>query len=291
MEPLTKRPKAIRTRLAACAASLVAAGAARTAFADNAPKVEHTPLSRAERGKPQFVRAKIKSATGAKIFDPAVLVRVKGATTFSRFSMLSDGGQPDRFVAELPASLISGDFGYYIEAFDDDGNGPGRAGAPESPLKVSVGSLDAPVARSSDVPPPPPPPPPEKVRVIPAASSGGTVTRPAPEGRSKMPTIALGAAGGAAAAAAVICGVLTSQYTTAFDASVRDGWRMTASDYRSGQTFAMATNVTAVAAGVLAAGALIYAVWPSGGGKPSPAGSPSPAPSSTPRAPGKDPFE
>lgn len=39
-----------------------------------------------------------------------------------------------RFIAEIPADSVTEGLAYYVEAYDDQGNGPTRRGTPEEPL-------------------------------------------------------------------------------------------------------------------------------------------------------------
>ncbi len=129
----------------------VALLAACSAWAqDLAPVIDHQPTARAARGQPLEIQARITSVSGKAIYEPTVLVRVAGISGFSRVSMHRVAGSSDVYAAEVPAALTTGDFDYYIEAFDEDGNGPGRAGTPEYPLHVAVGGSGA------ATPPPPP---------------------------------------------------------------------------------------------------------------------------------------
>jgi hypothetical protein len=41
------------------------------------------------------------------------------------------------FAARVPAEIAGNDFEYFLEAFDEDGNGPFRKGSPEAPLRIS----------------------------------------------------------------------------------------------------------------------------------------------------------
>src|SRR5260370_23093511 len=51
----------------------------------------------------------------------------------------SNTGAAGDYAVEIPAALVSADaLEYYIEAWDNAGNGPARAGSPESPLPVKV---------------------------------------------------------------------------------------------------------------------------------------------------------
>src|SRR5260370_62983 len=51
----------------------------------------------------------------------------------------NEAGAPGDYTLDVPAALVSVDaLEYYIEAWDNAGNGPARVGSPESPLPVKV---------------------------------------------------------------------------------------------------------------------------------------------------------
>ena len=54
-----------------------------------------------------------------------------------RASLPSGGGA---YSATLPGATLTGNIEYYLETYDNDGNGPARAGSPEAPYHVAVAS-------------------------------------------------------------------------------------------------------------------------------------------------------
>src|SRR5207248_328327 len=48
---------------------------------------------------------------------------------------------------EVPAKAVSDGFAYYLEAYDNNDNGPARSGAPELPNAVAVEDVPAPAPR------------------------------------------------------------------------------------------------------------------------------------------------
>jgi hypothetical protein len=151
--------------------AIVVALALQAAAAPPAPMtLDHTPVGTCALGEPFIVGARIVSATGRRVYEPAVFARAVGAKEYQRFPM-TPGGAVDTFVARIPGDLTRRDLEYFIESFDEDGKGPFRKGSPESPFKLQA--LAAP-------PPAPPPPPalsatgakePEKVVIEPAAKA------------------------------------------------------------------------------------------------------------------------
>jgi hypothetical protein len=53
----------------------------------------------------------------------------------------------DDFTATMPASVVTGDLEYYLEAYDQYGNGPGRSGGPNVPYQITVTEKPANVAQ------------------------------------------------------------------------------------------------------------------------------------------------
>ena len=99
------------------------------------PRIEHTPPDGCSVDAPCFVEARITDDSG--VFDPTLLFRAAGASTFERTPMKAVAGDAALFRATLPAALLaSGDVEYLVEAFDVQGNGPARAGSDAAPLRV-----------------------------------------------------------------------------------------------------------------------------------------------------------
>jgi hypothetical protein len=108
---------------------------------DNEPPVlTHTPVTTAKRGKPLTITAHAIDPSG--VFGPFVYLRKKGLPGSEYIPMrmvASTTGAAGDYALEIPAALVSVDaLEYYIEAWDNAGNGPARAGSPESPLPVKV---------------------------------------------------------------------------------------------------------------------------------------------------------
>lgn len=133
-------------RLALLTTVIAGLFAAPAAHADSdAPEIEHARVERAALGQPITIRARITDKSA--IFAPSLLVRQRGKKEFDTIELKKVG---DVFQAVIPADQVTGDLEYVIEAFDEHGNGPGRAGSPEKPLVVRT--FDA----SSVVASPPP---------------------------------------------------------------------------------------------------------------------------------------
>lgn len=125
-----------------------------------APTITHTPPTGHDGTGPVVVEAQIVDDSG--VFDPALLVRAPGGV-FERVAMKPVADKVDTFGATVPEGLLAGDLEYLIEAFDENGNGPARAGDEVTPLRI---------ARVAAPPPPPPPPPPQETTARPATEEG-----------------------------------------------------------------------------------------------------------------------
>ena len=157
-------------RLAAAGLALTLVPALAHAADEAAPKIIHTPISKARSGQAFEISAQIIDESG--LFEPTVYYRAVGQKKFTGVPMSGSG--PNQ-VASLPEAAMHGDVEYFIEAYDVNGNGPGRFASEASPQKISVIALDSPppmVAR--DVKPEPkvaakvePAKPPEPAKVEP----------------------------------------------------------------------------------------------------------------------------
>jgi hypothetical protein len=147
---------------AAAAAMLLLGGAAARADDTSPPVITHTPVSRGEKGKQTPVFAKVTDES--KIF-PQVFFRFGPASAYEKpIDMKQVKGQRNQWGANLPAppgNVIE----YYIEAYDEFGNGPARAGDPDRPFRIDFGPVEIVQA--------PPLPPPSAVAVAPAAGQPG----------------------------------------------------------------------------------------------------------------------
>ncbi len=143
-------------------AFLITARPALAAGDTQPPKITHTPVTRAPQRQSITIRAKIEDKSA--IFAPSLLVRAKGAKEFETIELKKVG---EFYEATVPADQVSGELEYVIEAFDEIGNGPSRAGSPEQPLRITTFDPATEAPLPSIVPTPPPPdvvgtPPPEQ---------------------------------------------------------------------------------------------------------------------------------
>jgi hypothetical protein len=106
----------------------------------NPPVIAHTPVTRAERGKQTPVFAKITDES--KIF-PQIFFRFGPGSPYEKpIDMKPVRGQRNQWGGNLPAppgNVLE----YYIEAYDEFGNGPARAGEPDRPFRIDFGPVQA----------------------------------------------------------------------------------------------------------------------------------------------------
>lgn len=121
------------------------------------PAITHTPPSAHDGAGPLVIEAIITDDSG--VFDPALLVRAPGGV-FERIALTPVEGQDNGYAAQVPAALLDGDIEYLLEAYDENGNGPARAGEEAAPLRVPrVLPAPPPVTTTTTDPSPAPTPP------------------------------------------------------------------------------------------------------------------------------------
>lgn len=168
------------TSSAAWLAGVLGALAATPALAADTspPTIVHVRVTQAPEGQALTIRARIED--DSEIFAPSVYVRAKGTADFDNISMKKG---VDAYEAVVPAEQVDRDLEYFIEAFDEMGNGPAREGSPEAPIVIELydpakgppgGTVLATPPPSTAPPPPPgivapPPPPPTYVAAPPPA--------------------------------------------------------------------------------------------------------------------------
>jgi hypothetical protein len=97
----------------------------------SAPVITHTRITKAAVGLPIIIRAKIEDES--EIFAPSVYVRAQGKQDYETLAMRRVG---EGYEATIAPEMTRGNLEYFIEAFDDQGNGPAREGSPEEPLRI-----------------------------------------------------------------------------------------------------------------------------------------------------------
>jgi len=151
---VSPRKESAMPRSAAGAALLLVLAAVPALAEDSTPPlIRHSPIARAGKGDSVTISAQMEDES--EIFAPTLYYRYPGAKSYSNVAM---GRKGDSFTATVQATA---DIEYWIEAYDEFGNGPTREGTPDRPHRIGVADRSAPrVAREPPRPPPPPPPKP-----------------------------------------------------------------------------------------------------------------------------------
>ena len=110
---------------------------------DDLPTIAHTAITKAMRNKPLVFTARMQDPSG--IFQPVLYLRKRGTGDFIPIKMIGSKVSQGDYAVEADAKLISVDLEYYIECWDNAGNGPARAGSPDSPFAIKLESPPAPV--------------------------------------------------------------------------------------------------------------------------------------------------
>jgi hypothetical protein len=182
--------------VAAAAAVLLLCGAAARADDTSPPVISHAPVSRGEKGRhtPLFARITDES----KIF-PQVFFRYGPGSAYEKpIDMKPVRGQRNQWGANLPpppGNVIE----YYIEAYDEFGNGPARAGDPDRPFRIDFGTPQA--AQEPALP-------------LPAAAA---VPAAAPRGGGRVWTWLVGGLGVGLLTGGIVANPLGSPRATALD--------------------------------------------------------------------------
>jgi len=97
------------------------------------PQIVHEPCPEYQVGEPFGIWARFYDSS--PIFDPKVVYRMMGAEEWANAPFVKQMGSED-FLAEIPVTSLRGGMEYFIEVFDEYGNGPARYGTPAAPVRV-----------------------------------------------------------------------------------------------------------------------------------------------------------
>lgn len=99
------------------------------------PEVVHEPVTYTPRGSELVLKAVITDPSG--VFAPIISYREAGSgDRWALIDMTAVKGEADTFSASIAGSAIRGDIEYFLEVYDNKGNGPSRVGSAEVPLRV-----------------------------------------------------------------------------------------------------------------------------------------------------------
>jgi hypothetical protein len=145
---LKTRPAEIAVALNAKPGQTVPAAATQQGQQDaedtDPPILSHEAVKKAVRGQPVRLTARIVDERSG-VATPQACWRNLYKKDFECQPMGKIG--EDQYGIEVPAKSVNDGFAYYLEAYDNNDNGPARSGAPELPNAVAV----------EDAPPPRPP--------------------------------------------------------------------------------------------------------------------------------------
>ncbi len=146
-----------RLGAAALAAGLSLGSSSARAADTAAPTIEHTSPGSCPGAvvgappPPCAIEAVIADQSG--VFDPTLLVRLHGTSSYDRVPMTPVAGKVDTYQALVPPALANaGVVEYLIEAFDVQGNGPARAGSENAPLQLQPVAVITPAPKETTPP-------------------------------------------------------------------------------------------------------------------------------------------
>jgi hypothetical protein len=164
-----------RARIIASAGSvLLAVGIAQPALAADTrpPVIRHVPITKVVRGETLIITSHFQDES--EIFGPTVWYRPVGTKTYLSAEMIRK--TEDIWGAAIP---VTGDIEYWIEVYDEFGNGPSRAGSPDHPFVVKMVE-PAPIYKAPAAAAAPPPEPAEETPPPPAPVKHEKATKAAP---------------------------------------------------------------------------------------------------------------
>lgn len=225
------------------------------------PVIEHTPVTKADKGAIVQVFAKI---TDESKFFPQVFFRYDSSSPFEKpVDMKPVKGKKNQFGANVPNKGPYVE--YYLEAYDEFGNGPGRAGAPEAPFKVDLSGGEATVAKKEPAPEPEAAPASKKRSTPPPAA-----TASASEGQSRTATWIVGGTGVGLLVGGLMAGLAVKTADTAYKNRLSDPQNNPTTlqaQYDANKSLGTKATILTIAGGVLLAGGVaLYFLEPSLGG-------------------------
>jgi len=141
-----------RLRHLAALAVLIAAAQSAQAVEDVLPpSIEHEPCDQYQKGQPFVIWARFKD--DSQLFDPKVIYR-SGSNTWKNVAFERVDGTGD-FRATLQSKDLKGSLDYFIEVFDENGNGPARFGSTDAPVHITAAAKVEPCRQITDVAPAP----------------------------------------------------------------------------------------------------------------------------------------
>lgn len=110
-------------------ASTPAAAHAQEVVDVEAPVVSFSPCETFQKDRPFVVTARF--ADQSALFEPKLVFHTAGEKIWKHAKFTQDG---ELWRATVPKAELTGALEYFVEVFDENGNGPSRVGSPEAPL-------------------------------------------------------------------------------------------------------------------------------------------------------------
>jgi hypothetical protein len=105
------------------------------------PSIIHEACGEYLKGKPFDIIARFEDES--QLFDPKVMYRSSGDSHWKQVAFNKETGSED-FKATVKVKDLKGTLEYFIEVFDEFGNGPARMGSPEAPIRVEPSKVPEP---------------------------------------------------------------------------------------------------------------------------------------------------
>jgi len=115
---------------------IVSASTPRAAHADDIlmPSITHEACTQYAKAHAFDIVAQFQD--DSQLFDPKVMYKTRSNSNWRSVAFKKEAGRAN-FVAHIPAKNLQGPLEYFIEVFDEYGNGPARMGSPDNPIRVT----------------------------------------------------------------------------------------------------------------------------------------------------------
>lgn len=99
------------------------------------PSIIHEACAQYEKGRPFEIVARFEDES--QLFDPKVMYRTRSDSHWKSAPLAKKPGS-ENFFTVIKSKALKGSLEYFIEVFDEYGNGPARMGSPETPIRVQA---------------------------------------------------------------------------------------------------------------------------------------------------------
>jgi hypothetical protein len=97
------------------------------------PTIVHEACPEFAKGKPFIVQARFEDES--QLYDPQVVYRLGPSSRWKQVLFAKEAGSED-FTATIEVGDLIGAIEYYVQVFDEHGNGPARMGSADAPIEV-----------------------------------------------------------------------------------------------------------------------------------------------------------